>query len=155
VTVSDRDVMRLFDGELDPDEARRIAVERRGDPSVNTRLAGLSQVAAFTRVWARERGVKVPSRPLPRREWTLSRRLAFGGAVASLTALTALFLFGPGTTSGSAFSVPKSLVPAAAVAVEQVDFGSHAGTIFSVSAAGTETTVVWLSDDADENSLAL
>jgi hypothetical protein len=39
--------------------------------------------------------------------------------------------------------------------VEQVDFGAHAGTIFSVSAAGTETTVVWLSDDADESSLAL
>jgi anti-sigma factor RsiW len=155
MTVSDRDLMRLFDGELDADEARRVEAERRGDPTVETRLAGLLQVAAFTRVWSRERGLCAPSRAARRRESSFPRRLAFGGAALSLAALCVFSLFGTVTTSGGASRVPEDRVPATAVAVEQVDFGAHAGTIFSVSAAGTETTVVWLSDDADENSLAL
>jgi hypothetical protein len=154
VTVSDRDVMRLFDGELEGEEALRVLAARRVDPSVDTRLASLRQVAAFTRAWSRERDIRVPSRGVPRRGWTPKRRLAFGGAVVSLAALALLPLFGP-TTPGGAVTAPGPGAKATAVAVEQVDFGARAGTIFSVSAAGTETTVVWLSDDADENSLAL
>lgn len=149
--VPDRDVMRLFDGELTPEEARRLAAERLRDPSVDARLSALLQVAAFTRVWARERGVRCSTRA-PRREW---RRplLALGGAAVALAALFVV----PRVTAhgaGGAVAVPRAL-PAAAVAVEQVDFGDHDGTIFSVSAAGTETTVVWLSDDADDGNLAL
>lgn len=151
--VPDRDVMRLFDGELDASGRHRVAEERLRDPSVDARLAGLLQVAAFTRVWARERRVR--SAPRPVRRWeTLGVRLAFGGAVLSLAALLLLPRLGFDAAGNAARPVLERL-PAAAVAVEQVDFGAHAGTIFSVSAAGTETTVVWLSDDADESSLAL
>jgi hypothetical protein len=152
VKVPDRDVMRLFDGELDSAEWRRLSEERLRDPSVDARLAGLLQVAAFTRVWAREKRVRATPRPARQWERTLGVRLALGGAVLALAALFVLPRLGPGVVGDAARAVPGALP---AVAVEQVDFGAHAGTIFSVSAAGTETTVVWLSDDADENSLAL
>jgi hypothetical protein len=149
--VPDRDVMRLFDGELDGAEWRRLAEQRLRDPSVDARLAGLLQVAAFTRVWARERRVR-PTRDVRRWERTLGVRLALGGAALVLAAFFVLPRLGSGVVGDTARAVPHGLP---AVAVEQVDFGARGGTIFSVSAAGTETTVVWLSDDADENSLAL
>jgi hypothetical protein len=152
VKVPDRDVMRLFDGELDGAEWRRLAEERVRDPSVDARLAGLLQVAAFTRVWARERRVRTTRRAVRRWERTLGARLALGGAALILAAFFVLPRLGSGAVGDAARVVPHGLP---AVAVEQVDFGAHAGTIFSVSAAGTETTVVWLSDDTDENSLTL
>ena len=150
--VPDRDVMRLFDGELDEAERRRLAEARLRDPSVDARLAGLLQVAAFTRVWARERRVRLMPRRVGRSERTLGLRLAVGGAVLSIAALFVLPRLGAGAAESATRAVPHGLP---AVAVEHVDFGTRQGTIFSVSAAGTETTVVWLSDDADENSLAL
>jgi hypothetical protein len=152
--VPDRDVMRLFDGELDARGRRRVAEERLRDPSVDARLAALRQVAAFTRVWARERRVRSATHGVRRWERTLGVRLALGGAVLSLAALVFLPRLGS-DTGGPAARPPSEGAWAPAVAVEQVDFGAHPGTIFSVSAAGTETTVVWLSDDADESSLAL
>lgn len=150
--ISDHDVMRLFDGEIDAGTSRRVAAERVGDPTVDARLAGLLQVAAFTRVWARARQVRAPARAGKRREWMLPLQVGLGGGVLAVAAFVLL----PGLGSAEVTAPPaRALLPAAAVAVEQVDFGAHAGTIFSVSAAGTETTVVWLSDDTDENSLAL
>jgi hypothetical protein len=150
--VPDRDVMRLFDGELAGEERRRLAEQRLRDPSVDARLAGLLQVAAFTRVWSRERRLR--STPRSVRQWgpTLGLRLALGGAALAVAALFVLPRFGSDAVVNAARAVPGGLP---GVAVEQVDFGAHSGTIFSVSAAGTETTVVWLSDDADETSLAL
>jgi hypothetical protein len=150
--VPDRDVMRFFDGELDAEASRRLAAERLRDPTVDARLAGLLQIAAFTRVWARSRGVKARARSAPRREWTL--RLALAGMAVALAALVVVPRLGADVAIPSARPAAAGLPPAA-VAVEQVDFGAHAGTIFSVSAAGTETTVVWLSDDVDGTSLAL
>jgi hypothetical protein len=150
--LSDRDLMRFFDGELDADASRLLAEERRRDPTVDARLAGLLQLAAFTRVWVRARGVKSPAKTAPRREWTL--RLALGGMAVALAALVVVPRLGGDRATPSAHPAAAALPPAA-VAVEQVDFGAHAGTIFSVSTAGTETTVVWLSDDVDGTSLAL
>jgi hypothetical protein len=152
VRVPDRDVMRLFDGELDDAEGRQLAAERLRDPTVDARLAGLLQVAAFTRVWAREHRVRSTPRAVRRWERTLGVRLALGGAVLAIAALFVVPRLGAGASGSATRAVPGGLP---AVAVEHVDFGANPGTIFSVSAAGTETTVVWLSDDADENSLAL
>jgi hypothetical protein len=36
----------------------------------------------------------------------------------------------------------------AAVAIESVDFGTHAGTVFVLEAGDSVTPVVWLDDDA-------
>jgi hypothetical protein len=152
--VTDRDVMQFFDDELDAAASRRLAEERLRDPTVDARLAGLLQVAAFTRVWARARGVKVRARVAPRRkDGVLALRLALGGAAVVLAAAVVLLRLDPAGAAGAAPHAGG--LPPAAVAVEQVDFGAHPGTIFSVSAAGTETTVVWLSDDADGSSHAL
>jgi hypothetical protein len=146
--------MRLFDGEVEGEEARRLAAERRWDPSVDARLAGLLQVAEFTRVWASERGVRAPVLAPRRRAWALPFGLALGGAALSAVAIAVVLRMSTGAMVGGV-SKASIRLPAAAVAVEQVDFGEQAGTIFSVPAAGTVTTVVWLSDDADESSLAL
>jgi hypothetical protein len=152
--ASDRDVMRLFDGELDAEASRRLSSERLRDPSVDARLAGLLQVAAFTRTWARERGVRFPVRAPRRKARVLPVAFGFGGVALALAVVCIVPRFGRPSVEATEGTTAAAL-PAAAVAVEHVDFGAHAGTIFSVSAAGTETTVVWLSDDANENSLAL
>jgi hypothetical protein len=161
MTVSDRELMLLHDGELDPERARVIRALRFRDPTVHARLAGLAQLSAFTRAWAKQNGVTRAERALPAR--ARSRGLHRGLGIAALALSAAAVALMPSTPTVPRESAAKTgvlsdratAVPPTAVAVENVDFGSHAGTIFSVRGAGSDTTVVWLSDDVDSPSSAL
>jgi len=153
VTVSDRDVMLLFDGELDPERARAIRAQSVHDPSIDARLLALAQLSAFTRGWARTHGPARSTRE-PRRalERSHARTRKLGMAAIFVSLGVAVLVPGPpgeAAMGGVAGSRAPATTVVPAVAIENVDFGAHSGTIFSVRGAGTDTTVVWLSDDAD------
>jgi len=149
MTVSDRDVMLLFDGELDAERTRAIRAARVEDPSVDARLLALGQLSAFTRAWARTQRSAGPAREARRaseRSHVRARRMG----VAAIALSLGVALIAPGRPETASPGGAARLAPATpAVAVENVDFGAHPGTIFSVRGADTDTTVVWLSDDAD------
>lgn len=153
MTVSDRDVMLLFDGELDADRARAIRAKGVDDPSIDARLLALSQLSAFTRAWARTQSPARPTREARRALERSHARTRKMGVLAIAVSLGVAVLVpgrpGEPASGGGAGSLAPATVAAPAVAVENVDFGAHPGTIFSVRGAGTDTTVVWLSDDAD------
>jgi len=153
VTVSDRDVMQLFDGELDAERARAIRAAGVDDPSVDARLLALAQLSAFTRAWARTRSPAGPTRAARRSlERSHARTRRIGVVAIALSLGVAVIAPGrPGETAsyGGAAPLAPATTAAPAVAVENVDFGAHQGTIFSVRGADTDTTVVWLSDDTD------
>jgi hypothetical protein len=151
MTVSDRELMLLHDGELDPERAKAIRAVSPCDPTITSRLTGLEQLSDFTRAWARARGKVVDPARARRVRWRSRVGFALGAVAASvLGVLLASAPLGSDTegrpsSRGAASTVDAEAAPA--VSIESVDFGSHPGTIFSVRGAGTDITVVWLSDD--------
>src|SRR5687768_344701 len=155
MTVSDRELMLLHDGELDPERARAIRAQSLREPSIDARLAGLEQLSAFTRAWAKHNGMTRAAFVPPVRERSRSLYRGLGVLALALSAAAVALMPSTPTAPGGNAAETDSLserptaVPTPAVAIENVDFGSHAGTIFSVRGAGSDTTVVWLSDDVD------
>jgi hypothetical protein len=153
--------MLFHDRELDADGTRRVRLGRLVDPGVSARLDALGALSDAVRSWAVQTGVNaVEERRRAAR--TRARRRALA-ACASVTLSVALapWLFSlaaRGTAAGRA-EEDRSRVESArvlparaseAVAVETVDFGARAGTIFSVpGGTASETTVVWLPDDTE------
>jgi anti-sigma factor RsiW len=116
--------------------------------------------SVLARIEAEPCGSPPMSRPIPiRSRWTLP------AVAATLAAAAALFVWlgrapDPVESAPVATLQPRpALEPSAAapvsdediapaVEIETVDFGSHNGAIFMVSAGSESTPVVWLNDDA-------
>jgi anti-sigma factor RsiW len=159
VKFDDRTLMRFHDGELDAEQARRVRVTALADGAVARRLAALSQLGDFVRVFASVRRDELARERLQRQKARTARRGARAVSLAlCVVALGALWFRAsplvshePGTpvvVRDVAFEFDAPVAPA--VRVESVDFGEHDGAIFLVSAPTTtasDTTVVWLGDD--------
>jgi len=50
--LEDGTLMRFHDGELDAEDARRVALGRLVDPNVNVRLDALAALGSAVRAWA-------------------------------------------------------------------------------------------------------
>jgi hypothetical protein len=145
--ITDLELMLYADGELDPERARKVRVARlyRGD--VVTRLDGIERVGEFVRAWATSEGAD--ARAMRRRALRAAeRRRGFATAAVALVALAAVAEPVGGPALVTASSSELSSVAGPAVAIESVDFGQHAGTVFVVESGGSQTPVVWLDDDA-------
>jgi hypothetical protein len=159
VKLSDGLLMLFHDRELDADAARRVRVGRLVEPSVNRRLDALAALGDAVRDWALRAGVDAGAeRRRSERARARRRALAAGASVvfsaAALPWLASRSTRAPDVAAergaSAAFVETLPVREPEAVAVETVDFGSRAGSIFSVQGgAEGETTVVWLRDDVD------
>ncbi len=142
--IPDLELMLFTDGELDEERSRRVRVARLHRAEVGERLENIERIGEFVRVWAAQE--RFDARAERRRvERAAARRRLVGTVAVAVAALVAVAepraLSGPG-------GLEVALAPAPAVAIESVDFGSHAGTVFVVEAGDSVTPVVWLADDA-------
>jgi hypothetical protein len=137
---SDLELMLYSDGELDAERARHVRVLRLFRAEVGARLDGIERVGDFVRVWAeseRTDAGEVRRRALR----TSERRRAVAAVAVALVALAAVAV--PAASTSSELAV----APSPSVAIESVDFGEGAGTVFVVEAGSSVTPVVWLADD--------
>jgi hypothetical protein len=160
VKLSDATLMLYHDRELELDVRRRVEVGRLVDSNVNRRLDALAELGAAVRAWAARAGVDAAEERRRHERARVRRRAlaACAAVVLSAAALPCLAVHGARGTKSSVSAAAaevavENTLPARApeaVAVETVDFGARAGTIFSVpGSAASETTVVWLPDDTE------
>jgi hypothetical protein len=158
VKLSDATLMLHHDGELDRDGERSVRVGALVDPRVGERLDVLAELGGLVRIWAARAGVDAAEeRRRALRVRARRRALAACGSVALSLAAVPWLLPRVAERAASVRALPNaelsSTLPARApeaVRVETVDFGARAGSIFSVpGGAASETTVVWLPDDAE------
>jgi hypothetical protein len=154
--LSDGTLMLFHDRELGAEEARRVALGKLVDPSVNARLDALSALGHAVRGWAvragvdaaaeRKRSIRAQGR---RRVLTACATLALAAVVLPRVAPTERRAGVDGVREPIVSDMRGGLASVRGpVAVEAVDFGVHPGTIFNVASdAASETTVVWLPDD--------
>jgi hypothetical protein len=169
MTIDPRKIMQLYDGELDPAEAERIAREIGQDGESKRMHEGFVDVGVAVRLWADAAEQRnVAQRKPPR------ARAVKGGIWLGLAAAAAVMAL-VSTKGGEpphararptlAIAEPSRAVTPAVVeeddataeaaanpestgaAIEMVDFGAGGGTIFVVSKGTEATPVVWLSDD--------
>ncbi|HEX6274312.1 MAG TPA: hypothetical protein VFZ53_14825 [Polyangiaceae bacterium] len=139
---SDLELMLYSDGELGSEHARRVRLARLCDARVGLRLGRIERVGDFVRAWAKSEGVDAPA--VRRRALrTIERRRAWASVAAALVALAAV-----SEPAASRISPELAAASSPAVAIESVDFGERAGTVFVVETGSSATPVVWLSDDA-------
>jgi len=159
VKLDDRALMLFHDGELDPEQARRVRVAALSDGGVARRLDGLVQLGDFVRSFAVLRSAELARERRALEKARSARRIASAVSIGlCAAALFALWLRPPASphapvvrtlASEASFGFETERGPA--VRVESVDFGARDGAIFLVSAAAaasTDTTVVWLGDDS-------
>jgi hypothetical protein len=140
--IPDIELMLYSDGELDAERARRVRVARLCHPEVGIRLEGIARVGAFVRAWADEEGVDARAARRSALRGT-ERRRALGAVGVALVALAAV-----AEPMSASDRSEVALAPNPTVAIETVDFGEHAGTVFVVESSVGVTPVVWLVDDA-------
>ena len=138
--LEDGTLMRFHDGELDAEDARRVALGRLVDPNVNVRLDALAALGSAVRAWAARAGVDAAAER--RRRARAQRRRRALAACGALTLAAALVLaprakvVGVDTVDASeqaASDMHGALGSVRGpVAVEAVDFGVHPGTTFGV-----------------------
>lgn len=157
--VSDGMLMLFHDRELDDRGARRVALGKIVDPSVNVRLEALSALGQAVRGWAAHSGVD-PAAERKRRARAQGRRRVLAACATVALAAVVLPRSAPtrrlagvdaaGAPEPTASDMRGELASVRSpVAVEAVDFGAHPGSIFSVQGDGTsDTVVVWLPDDS-------
>ena len=140
--IPDIELMLYSDGELDSERARRVRLARLCRPEVGVRLEGIARVGEFVRAWAEAEGVdaREARRKVLR---TAERRRMLGAVAVALVALAAV-----AEPMGASVRSEVALAPNPAVAIEMVDFGEQAGSVFVVEAGDSVTPVVWLVDDA-------
>ena len=144
---TDLELMLYADGELDQERTRRVRVARLYRREVLTRLDGIERVGEFVRAWASSNGAE--ARAMRRRALrAAARRRGFVAAAVALVALAAMAepVAAPALVSAGSLELARAEGPA--VAIESVDFGTHAGTVFVVETGDSVTPVVWLDDDA-------
>jgi len=145
--ITDLELMLYADGELDEERVRKIRVARLYQGEVVTRLDGIERVGEFVRAWARSEGAD--ARAMRRRALrSAARRRGFAAVAVALVALAALAepVAAPALVSAGTFELASAATPR--VAIESVDFGTHAGTVFVVESGDSQTPVVWLDDDS-------
>jgi hypothetical protein len=141
VKIRDLELMLYSDGELCVERARKVRVARLHHADVGTRLEGIERVGDFVRVWASREGVDALE---------LRKRAQSSGERRRSLATVAVFLVAVAAIAEPLASEGVSavaLVPKPDVAIESVDFGENAGTVFVVETGGAVTPVVWLADD--------
>jgi hypothetical protein len=144
--ITDLELMLYADGELDQERARRVRVARLYQREVVTRLDGIERVGEFVRAWAKSEGAD--ARAMRRRALrSVERRRGFAVAAVAMVALAAVAepVGAPGLVAAGTHELASVTGPA--VAIEAVDFGTHAGTVFVVESGDGQTPVVWLDDD--------
>ena len=174
--MSDYDLIdRLYDRDLDQEQARRAEEQLASDPRAAARLERTKLIGSLVRELEAERqlpsdftdrvmaAVERPSRPLSRLYPLVA---AAAGSALALAAAVVLWIGSRATppvpsSLASATGVP-SLVPPnepgdalasdvsaepPSVSIESVDFGATQGAIFLVSAGLTDTMVVWTLDE--------
>ena len=156
--LDDGALMRFHDGELDAEAARRVRAAALADGALARRLDALSQLGDFVRAYAVLRSDELSRERHARQKARTARRAARAVSVGlCAAALFALWVRAPAPHTPNAGTGAAQVAfgfdaPAApAVRVESIDFGAHDGAIFLVSAptaATSDTTVVWLGDDA-------
>jgi hypothetical protein len=142
--IPDLELMLFTDGELDEERARRVRVARLHHGEVGERLENIERIGEFVRAWAAKE--RVDGRAERRRVLRAAARRKLLGSVAVMVAAL-VAIAEPRALSGQG-GVEVSFAPAPAVAIESVDFGTHAGTVFVVEAGDSVTPVVWLAEDA-------
>jgi len=145
--ITDLELMLYADGELDGERARRVRVARLYQGEVVTRLDGIERVGDFVRAWAKSEGVD--ARAMRRRALrSTQRRRGFAAVAVALVALAAVAepVRAPALVFGETLELAGVAGPT--VAIESVDFGTHAGTVFVVESGDSQTPVVWLEDDS-------
>lgn len=158
--LSDGTLMLYHDCELDADAARRVRLGRLVEPSVNERLDALGTLGDAVRAWARGTGIDAAEERRRAVRTRARRRALAAWTSVALSTLLVPWLVARGAherapvraEEDGVAELARSLPARApeAVAVETVDFGARAGAIFSVpGGAASETTVVWLPDDAE------
>jgi ferric-dicitrate binding protein FerR (iron transport regulator) len=162
---SERELIKLYDGELSPEEERHIAELLAEDPRSQRVLGGLELVGEAVRAWADDMARPAddiadrvmaavaatdPPRRLPVRRRRVVAAVAGALAIAASVALV-IRVGGHDATSGPAEQASAETDPAASADIEVVDFGDQPGTIFLVQADDdAPTPVVWLDDPEAE-----
>jgi len=153
--LSDGTLMLFHDRELDAEQARRVALGKLVEPSVNARLDALSALGHAVRGWALRSGVDAVAERRRHARAQGRRRALVAGATVALAAVV-LPRLAPNQGRAGVDDAREEAVSdmhgelagvRGPVAVEAVDFGVHPGTIFNVPGDASETTVVWLPDD--------
>jgi anti-sigma factor RsiW len=155
----DPEASAIIDGLDQLGDVVRALGERQGQGAGDIAGAVLAQIESDER-HRPDAPPESGARPVP--GWTFP--VAAAGLAAA--AAVAIWLATPGETPAPVARSLPTAQPAApsptpapqpeddvapSVAIEAVDFGSHNGAIFMVSAGNTATPVVWLTDDVAES----
>ena len=177
--VSDDQLQRHFDGELEPAEQAPARDHIAGCPDCSARLRGLEQMQRLLRMTAEdaagsvnfagmferiEAAAALPEAPVVRpaashkpaaakaqqRWWQRTSTMSAAGAVA-VAAAVLLMVFQTDPEQPQLQGETGDPTGDARSEITHVDFGENAGTVFEIALAdGSSTPVVWINDDEDD-----
>lgn len=174
-SITDKDLQRYFDGELDPSRTREVHRLLQQSEKDQQRLRALEQMrsliseatsaeadrANLDQLWNRVQAGIVEERPLSFAERCSFWLRRYGLAVAAATALVVvalaitLWYAGPAPSDRKAIP-PQSVANRNDCVIESLDVGPQAvSTIFTIEDPGEsgETTVIWVTETSAEGDM--